>query len=1198
MRKLSILLLFVNISLLSFAQSKGETLFLKVESDYNELHLDRYNHSLIQIRTGYEETLQELIKENNNLLAGEVLCRLGEMTKDNDRRTAKEYYLKAIALVEGCNSNVELKAEILLAELNSKYEDPDSVWEIAQSYPDIKDGLFSLEDEIFLLNELALIAERAKEYLVSLQIYDYIESLDCKNNCMALCRQIKALTDYSDLLLNGHEKNSELVMMECADSFDYLADVIEGIPDIFGKYFYSLAASFEKNKEYYEAFSCYVLAISYYQCFNRDNFDELILARDGAVNTLVKLDMVDEVYEIIEVLGTVPVPVQTEELYISSIAQSSGESLFLKAESDYNKKQLSFYDGKNITYIEFEYKVALLKLLYEQNHILASKALCRLGEIKLRDESREARDYISWAVKLVYGSYTNVELEAELLMASWDSYFENPVEAWERVKGLESRIDSIVPLEDKIYYLDELAMIANRAGDINESMRLFRVIQAIDSEKNRMAEYRQILAMAEYSDAFVSRGFGEESLMIIDDCLDRFNNLIDDINGLPDIVGRLFYSYASSFKINKEYEEAVSSYRLAMEYFQEIYGDDNLWLIRAREQLGSTLVQLDSKEDIYEGFRELDTVIAQAKRIIGDNHYELMNAYATYSFGLLRLKEYDKAREKVLESVRIAQTIKSTNPIPYVDLVMLEWLTGNYEAMLESVRVVFNISKERIRQEMIAFSEREWELYWINYGAPILSLIASASANVEDDDGLLFDAALFSKGILLSVSSQLRKIINSDESGELLRTRNNYRALYAKANMLSQGDSVSQLEAEKVRLEARNVEEELIMLSGELGDYMQGSQCSWRDVETVLKDDEVAIEFIRNNETGKSDKYLAAVLRRGSKPVVVSFPELNDDYIIKQSKKKAYTSSDFYSKLFVPLLPYLDNCKTIWFSPSGALCSIAIENLKISRNKYASDVYTIRRVSSTKELVKEMTYNKWETATLFGGLDYNLNSDEMEYYSTTLSASRGTESLHDWRYLNGSLEEVEAIDKLLYGVSTEVVTDGLGVKERFINLSGKGISLIHIATHGYYDEDVAEMVGNYASTIEEEAMQTCGLVFSGANNKDMDGSGVGLLSAAEIAEMDLTGCDLAVLSACGTGLNIINYDESYGLMRAFKKAGCKSLLLTLWDIDDAVTKLFMQEFYTARMSGATNSCALDLAKKTVRNKYKSPRYWAGFILID
>jgi CHAT domain-containing protein len=110
----------------------------------------------------------------------------------------------------------------------------------------------------------------------------------------------------------------------------------------------------------------------------------------------------------------------------------------------------------------------------------------------------------------------------------------------------------------------------------------------------------------------------------------------------------------------------------------------------------------------------------------------------------------------------------------------------------------------------------------------------------------------------------------------------------------------------------------------------------------------------------------------------------------------------------------------------------------------------------------------------------------------------------------------------------------------------------------------------------------------------------GVLTSNEISELDLSGVDLIVLSACETGLGEIQGSEGvFGLQRAFKLAGAKSLILSLWKVPDSETSELMTLFYKYYLSGLTANEALKKAQNEIRKRFPDdPYYWAAFFVVD
>lgn len=157
-------------------------------------------------------------------------------------------------------------------------------------------------------------------------------------------------------------------------------------------------------------------------------------------------------------------------------------------------------------------------------------------------------------------------------------------------------------------------------------------------------------------------------------------------------------------------------------------------------------------------------------------------------------------------------------------------------------------------------------------------------------------------------------------------------------------------------------------------------------------------------------------------------------------------------------------------------------------------------------------------------------------------------------------------------------------------------------------------------------MVTSGILFAGAQHtfdgeKSTEGLDDGVLTAQEASCLDLRGLDLLVLSACETGLGEISGDGVFGLQRGFKMAGAKSIVMSLWQVDDLASRDMMTAFYSRLNADLSNKrWAFLEAQRQVRAKElagdydkKNPTtqereadlwrkqhkpHWAAFILLD
>jgi len=175
-----------------------------------------------------------------------------------------------------------------------------------------------------------------------------------------------------------------------------------------------------------------------------------------------------------------------------------------------------------------------------------------------------------------------------------------------------------------------------------------------------------------------------------------------------------------------------------------------------------------------------------------------------------------------------------------------------------------------------------------------------------------------------------------------------------------------------------------------------------------------------------------------------------------------------------------------------------------------------------------------------------------------------------------------------------------------------GKRYLHLATHGWFapesvrsTEDARpEGEGFTRMGLEDRVsglapMTLCGLALAGANRgRDSLGRVPGILTAEELCSLDLSQCELAVLSACETNVGIRRAGQGIqSLQSALYAAGARTSITSLWKVDDAATRRLMEVFYTnlwiEKMGKAE---ALWQAKQTMRDEGDPPAHWAGWVL--
>lgn len=251
-------------------------------------------------------------------------------------------------------------------------------------------------------------------------------------------------------------------------------------------------------------------------------------------------------------------------------------------------------------------------------------------------------------------------------------------------------------------------------------------------------------------------------------------------------------------------------------------------------------------------------------------------------------------------------------------------------------------------------------------------------------------------------------------------------------------------------------------------------------------------------------------------------------------------------------------------------------------------------------------------AVLLGNIRYDMDTLAIRAQRYTPVAPASTRQARkrqlgkggQWEILYSTEKELIDIEQLLVKADYKVkIYQGYAASEEAFKQLGKekpSPRILHIATHGFF-------LPNRQETNYRDALHETGIILAGANyawsaGQPLKGFEDGILTAFEISTLALQNTELVVLSACETGLGyIVNNDGVYGLQRAFKQAGVRNILMSLWSVPDQATQLLMTQFYQNCLEKDMSLReALRAAQQALSNQtgYESPYYWSGFVLLE
>lgn len=765
------------------------------------------------------------------------------------------------------------------------------------------------------------------------------------------------------------------------------------------------------------------------------------------------------------------------------------------------------------------------------------------------------------------------------------------------------------------YHKQALEITQQRIGQ--ENAYYANILNNIGYSYQVLGDFETALAYSQRALAIRERVLGKEnpfyahSLENIGICL---SNLGDTDNALA------FFQQALEIKeitLGKNHPEYAKTLALIGNYYY------------VKEEYGIALVYLIPSLEIRE-------------RVLGSESPEFASSLHSIAHCYRSLGNFSKYWEYESMSMMILMDIYGENhPSVFqflLDLGFVHFVIGEKEKASELFWMYFDHCSSFLTRSYSTMTESQRALLWNQYSGFINDQLFDCCVMLDTPEmnRTAYNGALLGKGILLNAEIEISKLISESGDEEALRMFESLRESRTRLDRLYEMPEGRKAEIDSLNNDIETRQQELMRRSKAFGDYTRNLALKWTDVQATLGKKDIAIEFETYTHQDTTF-YVALTLKLGySEPHLVEL--FNSTMLLPESSSKKYYNTTVMTDLvWGNLSKELDGVDNVYFSPAGELNNMAIEYMLDKDGRHIlSQKRNYYRLTSTRELVKEHKRVKINDAIVYGGILYAISpksrligeeSSELQLLSAersyfpidNLLAERGS-----WEYLPGTKEEAEAVSSILS--SKKVYNDLLegedGTEESFKALSGAEKDIIHIATHGFFwtetdrslrgMEDAAFLLNESSNApIEDIALTHSGLLFAGAKNT-LDGKEIpldvedGILTAKEISRVDLRGTDLVVISACQSGLGDVTGDGVFGLQRGFKKAGVKSIIMSLWKVNDDATRIMMTRFYENLAKGKSKFDSFSEAQKYLR-KYKDedgetiydkPEHYAAFVLLD
>lgn len=704
-----------------------------------------------------------------------------------------------------------------------------------------------------------------------------------------------------------------------------------------------------------------------------------------------------------------------------------------------------------------------------------------------------------------------------------------------------------------------------------------------------------------------------------------------EINGIECNVcyGTMLSHLASIYSNAGDYTKADSLYHSALQFNKKKLGMEDQLSINTLFNIGSVYFKA-GLTDSAKKYIEEAIYSTESKNIICDECYtNMLASLANINIIGANFIKADSLSQKALNfsESRFGLYHVSTYSAYYINTRLYNSM-GNYQKANEFYLKSFNNQLYRVMIDFNFLNEKEKKLYYKETKESIekyCSFIQNYHIQNPFLPSYLFNYRLTTKAILFNTFKRMIDQIYESNDLELMEL---YKTWKLKRDFLMKLNTLKNDERETFNINPGSLEDEIDSLEKTLSKKVDFFNFSKADTQKVkldflqkkLKGDEVLIEIIRYRDYGiindtvifqdkknivkdyrflDSVRYAALIVTSDtSQPSQFIYLENGNDlegiYLNNYRLSIKHKRDDFlsFNQYWAKIADALEGKKKIFFSPDGVYNQINLYTLfNPVTKKYLIDEIELTLLTNPQDIIsikdRPTRNDSLNTISLFGNIQYSSLSDDKEENHQI-----------DFPPLPGTKKEIEQISDILtaQGWISEIYDQSMATESSI--KSRHSPRYLHIATHGIFIRDnqlnSKKIFGIDSSLYSMNTLLKSGLAFA----KDTGGLENGILTAYEAMNLNLQNTDMVVLSACETGLGEIDYGEGvYGLQRAFQTAGARSVVMSLWKIDDNATQELMINFYKYLSLYKDKNTALKKSQMELKKKYLQPYYWGSFVIV-
>jgi CHAT domain-containing protein len=530
-----------------------------------------------------------------------------------------------------------------------------------------------------------------------------------------------------------------------------------------------------------------------------------------------------------------------------------------------------------------------------------------------------------------------------------------------------------------------------------------------------------------------------------------------------------------------------------------------------------------------------------------------------------------------------------------IDLGKVKWKREKTDDALRLLKNGTNTYLNILENEFPFMTDHERENFWEHlrpafnhYFTLLVSQESDSSQNIVE----LYEKFTATKGLLYKYSKYSRARITDTDSLQQQHF-SNIQIKREELAYLYGHHSGKHRKIEKLEAEVQSLEREILTTS--LDEKPTITLTPFDTVRALLAKDEATVDILRIVKSKDSIAYYALILKpEEDKPILeyLGGNELEERFYAFYKNNIRYKLSDTlsYTRYWSKIQRHIPNAKRVYLSTDGIYHKIQVNSFLTPENQYLVDHIAIMRISASTAIFQQNAVRK------------NSNTKNVELFGFPNYGSSGKIP-----QLPATLDEVNIIESTFESqdYKVEKFTGDIACEEQLKNL--KDPFILHLATHGFFKEDITyEEKSEFSKTqtVYKNPLLQSGIYLCNAGNETNMASTKktqddGVFTAYEALNLDLKQTEIVVLSACETGLGEIKNGEGiYGLQRSFQIAGAKSVIMSLWKVDDKATQHLMVQFYKNWNESEDKALAFRNSVLQLKKEYPLPYYWGAFVLIS